>query len=265
MFLTLVLRLVFLPRVPRTIEYGAIAILGAVLVLIKIVYAPIVLLLLALPLVKKVCRNRKQVISVVLAILIALIPGIIWMYLVRYIDINSNPQANFDLQKTYVLQEPITYIKTLYYTFFTNQQTALSGLFGNFIWASAPLAAIYTYVASAIIVLSLLAKSGREENSIRVSRILRILLASISLVVAVFVATALYVYSTTLHQSSIVGIQARYFVPILPFILLAFYGNIVKNQVLIKLSIVIMSCFVLVGALLTIYFRLYQTLPMILQ
>lgn len=268
LFIALILRQLYLARKPTSLEYTIMTVLGAALVLVKLVYTPLVLLMLVLPIVKKECRNRKQLLLIALAVLITIIPGFIWTQLVGYIDINSNPQANFGLQKVYILHEPIMYLKTLYYTFFTNEQVALGHIFGDFVWASAPLPAIYAYIASAAILASLVVRSGREVNVGMVrnkDRIWRIALAMVSGMVGVLIATALYIYSTTLHQSSIVGIRARYFIPILPAVLLVFYGNIIKNQRVVKVGIVVMSCLVLIGAILTVYHRLYQTLPVILQ
>ena len=269
LFITLIAKIIYAKRSPKLIEYGMLTALGSVLVLIKLVYAPLVLLVLAIPLIKKECRNRKHILFALLTVIIAAVFGIIWTAMVGYIDINSNPQANFELQKAYVLHEPIVYLKTLYYTFFTNQQPlALGNIFGNFVWASAPLAPVYAYIASAILFASVVVKSGRE-TSIRLGkdkiRIWRASLAVVSLMTAVLIATALYVYSTTLHQSSIVGLQSRYFIPVLPAILLLFYGNVVKNQRMVKIGIVSMSVFVLIGSILTVYHRLYQVLPVILQ
>jgi uncharacterized membrane protein len=268
-FVALVLRLLYLSTPPKAADYGVITVLGAALVLIKLVYAPLVLLVLALPVIRKAWRSRKHILLVLMSVVGAIVPGIIWLNLVSYIDINSNPQANFDLQKAFIIHEPVLYLKTLYYTFFTNEQPlALAHIFGNFIWASAPLAAVYAYIASAALICSLFVRDSREVVqglSIRDRRIWRGFLVIVSFIIATLIATALYVYSTTLQQSSIVGIQARYFIPILPVILLIFYGNMVKNQRIMKMSIIVMSCVVLLGSVLTVYYRMYQTLPTILQ
>ncbi len=268
LFLALVLRLVYSPREPRVRNYAVLAGLGIALTLVKMVYAPIVLLVLALPFLKKEYRTRRHIILGLATIVVAIIPGLIWMHMVGYIDINSNPQANIHLQESYILQHPLVYLKTLYYTLFTNQQAALGGIFGNFVWESAPLPAFYTYLASGAIIVSLFVKSKREtirSVAMNMSNHLRITLAVVSAIIVALVSTALYVYSTTLHQSSVVGLQARYFIPVLPVLLLIFYGNVLKNQKLAKVGIVLLLVVVLIGALLTVYQRLYQTLPLILS
>lgn len=265
LFIAYIARRMFDSENPRLVQYGILAILGALLVLIKIAYAPIILLLLALPLIKKEYRNRKNIILTALTFIIAITPGLIWASLVSYIDINSNPKADFAAQKSFILSHPLTYLRTLYYTFFTiTPMPPLVNMFGSFVWDSVALPAFYAYVASAALLSSLFVKSKREINLSPVFkqyyRLWRGTLLVVSLIMGVFIATALYIYSTPLRQSYIFSIQSRYFIPLLPLIMLAFYGTSVKNQRPVKIGIVIMSCLALIGATLAIYFRLYQTL-----
>jgi uncharacterized membrane protein len=189
--------------------------------------------------------------------------------MVSYIDINSNPQADLVAQKMFILHAPITYLKTLYYTFFTNAQMALNNITGSFIWDSAPLPAIYAYLGFGTVTLSLFVKSFREPKNIRLTKkqagIWRTVVLAVVGFTSLIIATTLYVYSTALHQSSIVGLQSRYFLPLLPLFLLVFYGNTARNQMPVKKAIVVMSIVVLTGAVLTIWFRLYQALPLIIS
>jgi len=123
-------------------------------------------------------------------------------------------------------------------------------------------------MAPAVLVLSLLVRSDREAKVRALSRLesklWRTTLLVVSVLTMILIATALYVYSTTLRQSSIISIQSRYFLPLLPLLLLAFYGNTLKNQRKPKIALVCMSAFVLVGAALALYDRLYAVVPLIL-
>lgn len=265
LFIALVARLLFTSKKPGWLHYGTFAILGAALVLIKFAYAPILLLLLAVPFIKRGFRDRRNILLSLLVIVIAIVPGLIWAQLVSYIDINSNPQANFAAQKAFILNEPLTYLNTLYHTFFTNTpMPPLNNILGSFIWDSAYLPAIYAYLGSAAVVLSLFVKSLREKSSTLIPkqnyRLWRGSLIVTSFATVILIATALYVYSTPLRQSYIFSIQSRYFIPLLPMILLVFYGNFAKNHRVVKGSIVVLNCIALLGAVLTIYARLYQTL-----
>lgn len=262
LFVAFVTKLFFEAKKPRPFHYFVLGVLGVSLVLVKFVYAPILLLLLALLLIKNQYKNWKMVILMLLIIVASVIPGLIWTQLVSYIDINSNPQANFSAQKAFIISQPFTYVMTLYSTFFTNGHTALINIFGSFIWDSVVLPAFYAYVACAAVISSLFVKSRRELRALprRMEyNLWRALLVVSTLTTVILIATALYIYSTTYRQSSIVGIQSRYFIPLLPLILLVFYGNAVRNQRILKASIVLMCCIALMGAVLAIYFRLYQS------
>ena len=115
-------------------------------------------------------------------------------------------------------------------------------------------------------IAAVLVKSGRDSKkkfSAREQWLLRLLLAVIVSSVVLLISTALYIYCTTTYQNSIVGIQARYFIPLLPLVMLIFYGNVVKNQYVVKAGIVITSVILLIGAILTIYQRLYGLIPLL--
>lgn len=262
LFITFVLRKLLSTKEASLVDYGVLTLLGVSLLLVKIVYVPLLLLLIALPFIKPEYRKRKHIVLIFLTLLVSLIPGLLWMHAVSYININSNPRANFAAQKMFIFSHPLTYLRTLYYTFFTNTQNVLNNIFGNFVWDSTPLPAFYAYLAAAAAFLSLFVKSRREASLTALTkqgyRLWRLALVATGLITCLLIASALYIYSTTLHQSSIVGIQPRYFTPLLPIILLIFYGNTVRNQKVVKAGIVIMSCIALVGAVLAIYFRLYQ-------
>lgn len=267
LFLALLTRLVYTKAEATWLQYGLLVVLGATLALTKLAYAPLVLLLFVLPVIKQQYRSKKHLACIGAIVFGVLLAGYIWTQLVAYIDINSNPQADFAAQKAFIVSSPHMYIQTLYNTFFTNAQTSLANIFGSFIWDSTPLPAIYSYIAAASLFCSAVVKSGRELSTrVLSSSQLRIWRASLLIVCGVcivLIATALYVYSTTLRQTSIVGIQSRYFLPLLPFAMLVFYGNTVKNQFAVKVGIIMMSCFVLLGSVAVIYARLYQVLPLI--
>lgn len=243
--------------------------LGLLVTLIKLAYAPLVLLILLVPYFNGKFKNRRMIVYALASICIAIIPGLIWTGMVSYIDTNSNLEANFPLQRSFVLHHPFSYLKTVYYTFFTNEQAPLDGLFGNAIWASVPLPAIYSYLALVALTLALFVRDSREfvlkkQKQLQLN-VWKGGLLSVSLITALLIATVLYIYSSTLYQSSIIGLQARYFIPLLPFILLAFYGNFVKNQRTVKIFTICIVALILCGMILNVYHRLYQTLPILLR
>lgn len=259
---------VILAKGPTTIkQYAILALFGMLLTFMKLAYAPFVLLILAIPFITRNI-NRRQILLAVAGCVAALVPAIIWTMMVSYVDTNSNLQANFPLQKEFILSEPIVYLKTLFYTFFTPEQAPLEGMFGTAIWGSVTLPAIFTYVAVAASVLTIGIKDNREvtikKNDNYRNVAWRIALLAVAALTVLLIATVLYIYSSTLYQSTIIGLQSRYFIPLIPLILLAGYGNFVKNQKIVKIAIVGAVLFMLLGAVAVMYHRLYQTLPLLL-
>lgn len=249
-------------------HYLVLGLIGAILALMKLAYAPMLLLILVLPFVVRARVTKKSIITALIVTILALVPALVWTLMVSYIDTNSNLQANFPLQKEFILEHPLTYLKTLYYTFLTPMQTPLEGMYGTAIWGSVSLPAAFTFIASAIAVLTTTVKDPRELSLSRLSArsrtIWRVSLLATVAVTTTVIATALYIYSSTLHQSSIIGLQARYFVPLLPLILLGIYGNFIKNQKIVKVAIILTSTFLLIGMALIVYQRLYQVIPEII-
>ncbi len=270
LFVAMILRILLEQNKAGAKKFLFLGLLGSMLTLIKLAYAPIVLLVLVLPIAKREYRNRRSLVYVLGLIIISFLGGIIWTKLVSYIDINSNPQADFVAQRAFVLHQPITYLKTLYITFFTNPpMPPLNNIFGSFIWDSVPLPALYSYLATMGIAFSLFVKNRFELRiTSKLTPIIkwwRISAITVSILTAVIIATALYIYSTPLRLSSIISIQSRYFIPLLPLVLIALYGAQVKNQRTLKISIVAISCFILIGTVFLILLRLYHTTPLFIS
>ncbi|HMI09803.1 MAG TPA: DUF2142 domain-containing protein [Candidatus Saccharimonadales bacterium] len=269
LFLMYITNIVYSSKQPTTRNYVILAFLGMLLTFVKLAYAPLTLLILVIPFIKKTPISKRVVITALAATLIAIIPNLIWTTMVSYVDTNSNLQSNFPMQKSFILHEPILYIKTLYYTFFTNEQAPLDALFGNAVWNSVPLPAFFSYLAMTAVVLSVGVKNSREDvmrsMKSRGPIIWKLALLVASSITILIISTALYIYSSTLYQSSIIGLQARYFIPLLPVILLACVGNYFKNQKNVKIIIVCLSVIILLGATFALYHRLYQTLPILLR
>lgn len=268
LFLAYAVNSIFYTKPLTNRRYLILATLGIVLTLIKLAYAPFMLLIMAIPLIRKEF-NRRAILTALVAIIIALTPSVIWTGLVSYVDTNSNLQANFPLQKEFIVTEPYSYLKTVYYTFFTPEQAPLEGLFGTAIWGSVTLPAIFTYLAVGACLISTAIRDQRETVLDRIKKYQnytwRLSLLAVSMVTALLIATVLYIYSSTVYQSTIIGLQARYFIPLLPLLLIAVYGNFYKNQKIMKIIVISLVILILIGTAFIVYHRLYQTLPILLK
>lgn len=268
LFLTVFVNTIFKRKKVTIRQYLLLMAIGIILALIKIGYTPLVGLIFFIPFITNDYKSIRNVGIATGATVFAVLPAFLWSRAVSYIDTNSNLQANFPLQESFILHQPLIYIKTLFYTFFSDVQSPMHNLFGTSVWASASLPDILAYLAVAILVVSALVTSSRDihvEHFFKKFPLFwRIGLLVLSVFTAIFISTILYIYSSSLKQSSISGIQARYFIPLIPFVLIALYGNTLRRQKGPKWFIVISSIVMLLGMLFVVYHRLYQNLPTIL-
>jgi len=197
LFLTMFINTIFATKKIKVRQYVILAVIGIVLALIKIGYTPLVGLILLIPFITNGYKSVKNVALAFGATIIAVLPAFLWSRAVSYIDTNSNLQANFPQQESFIIHQPLIYIKTLFYTFFSDVQSPMQNLFGTSIWASASLPDILAYLAVAILIVSALITSRRdiavEKFFKKLPLLWRIAVLVISLFTAVFISTILYI------------------------------------------------------------------------
>jgi uncharacterized membrane protein len=241
--------------------------------LAKITYLPLILCVALIPILNVSQRRWKPLLILSMTVLIATIIPLVWMKTTGYIDTQNGPGSNLSLQKSFVFENPLLYLKTLYYTFLTNQNTGTTphlwiGFFGNFGYLTAPLPTLFAFVSVITLTISIFLKSPREikwkpkNKTLVMYRTLLVL--TISAVIGA-ISTALYLYYTSVKSSTVSGLQGRYFLPIAPLILLFFYGNtLLYNQKKTKIGIFVACVVVLSAAVFTAYSRYYLSLPPVL-
>lgn len=127
----------------------------------------------------------------------------------------------------YAFDEPARFIKMIGYTLVVNADFYIEGVFGAYVaWASQKLP-LWSYIL--FIVVLLLSKNGIGEGEYRVGGKMRLgmLTAFVAVVIVHFV---LFLIETFYGRLDIWGIQGRYFIPVLPFLLLSLRNNKVKQE-----------------------------------
>ena len=203
-------------------------IMSIVIALCKIVYIPVVGLLLILP--KDKFKTRKeQFWTVGLIIGLALTANLIWlaisnMYLVTFRGGNSKYQiAN-------LLSNPIEYMQMLFNTINLYGKEYLYSMFGGELgWDE--YVKINSIVPIAFGGMYLLFSTSEEDIKNRFTTYQKVIMVLIILAIVGLIFTSLYVQWTPLTYDYIAGVQGRYFIPILPLISLAILSAIkVKNS-----------------------------------
>ncbi|SDM70079.1 DUF2142 domain-containing protein [Bacillus sp. OK048] len=221
--------------------------IGLFVTLSKIVYIPMLLVFLLIPLRK--FKNKKDYLKKFLIVFVGcLIPFIIWNLMnlsnMSVPDMRGNPGVSPGDQVKFVLLHPMYYIKTLFVTLFSLGSSQLVSMIGK-------VATNYQYPAPSIVIytflfLMLLFGIINDENDLKMKgrRIDRGILIFILLTVMLLIYTAMYVGYNTVGNPIIYGIQGRYFVPIaiLFFLSISNYQIINKNNDINLLIQTIIHC-----------------------
>ena len=200
-------------------EKITLLVMSVVVALCKIVYLPLVGLILILPKEKfKNKKNKSKIIDFCMIAGIAVIVNLIWL------KIASGYLSNFregdsKIQVLLALQNPIQYIQTVLYTINLNGSEYLMTLFGAKLdWGQ--FVQLYSIVPYSLLAIYLFATVTDEEikNRFKTYQLVWITLVVLAIIALVF--TSLYVQWSTIGNESIAGVQGRYFLPILPLIML---------------------------------------------
>lgn len=228
LFIAYVLRLAFDDNVK--VEKKQIALLtamSAILALCKIVYLPLVGLILIIP-KEKFGGIKKKWLGCFIIILIATIANFVWLEIAsRYLlEFRSGDSK---LQVINILKNPIAYLKMLLYTMnkegYFYFDTMLGGQLGwggfvklNFV---VPFGLFMLYLISAICDNTIKNKFSKFQN---------VILFLISASICVLIFTSLYVQWTYIGNEVILGVQGRYFIPFIPLVFIYIGGIRINGE-----------------------------------
>jgi uncharacterized membrane protein len=264
LFIALVLRLAFTGSKPSIKNALPLIALALTVGLVKQAHIPILLLLVLLPMCNQNYRNKK-----IFAILIATGLGafslfIFWYMKTSGIVINFDPSIQPELQKQFVLHNPIEFAKILIRTYFTNNSNGfIIGMFGNFGWLTVTLPMLFIILSASLLILSTGIRNKGELimkdllRDIKKSVWFRVALIGTFVLVTVIVSAALYLYWTPYQFGSVLGIQGRYFLPILPLLLIPFINQKNTNNDTRKTIIILGSILILFVAIMISIGRFY--------
>ncbi len=200
-------------------------VMSIVMALCKIVYIPLVLLMFIIP--KEKFKNKQKMKPLIMIVAIACIINLIWLgfsstYL-RYFR-----EGDSALQVKTVLMHPIEYIQNCLYTLVLNGDQYILTMFGGELgWGE--LVNVHTAVPYILFVLFIWIMLTDQTIKDRFKLYQKIMIALTILAVGGLIFTSLFVQWTTCGSDSIAGIQGRYFIPILPLLML-----LVGSQIKLK-------------------------------
>lgn len=203
-------------------DIAILAITTIVIALCKIVYLPLCLLILILPKEKfGLLKNKKIIVISILSIAITL--NLIWLVYCSRFLIEFNGGVNSKEQVLYILRHPITYCITCFRTliFFTHYfiMGICGDCLGSYCVQTSP-----CFIFSCVVIISILFFNKDEKTKVKFDNFTKIVFLLIFLATVLLIFTSLYVQWTPAKNSIILGIQPRYFLPIL-FLLAVVFDN----------------------------------------
>ena len=255
----LILRLAAAPRPPSVGQWVVLVVLAAGLGLAKAPYAAVALLTFAIPLRHRTPAVPQRWGIALLAVVLAVIPTLVWTALTSSANLSLNPAADFGAQVSFVLGNPVSFLGVLYRTFLTDQAPGLyTSMFGNPVWLSAPLPAAWILLATAGLTLAVVTGDSREVRAGGRGMTVPVRVWSLLVAggVALVAAAAVYAGYTTPRAGLVDGFQGRYLLPALFLALIAVAGNRLRRPGSGRVALLILMVAVSVGGVLTVYLRL---------
>jgi len=259
LFIATVIKLAFDTKKIVWWHIGLIAVFIALLGLVKPAYLPLAAIAILIPIFNKSFRKKSKIAISSAVLVLAALPGMLWLKATSFIQDNYSHGVDPSAQQQYVLHEPLNFIATLFNTYFTDAQPKLyKTLFGNFVWDTAPIPFIFMLLCAVVMVITLFVSSPREKK-ITFPVYVKVLFLAISGLLVTAISYGLYVYYTAFKDTSILGLQGRYFIPFLPLVGLAFLNpGPQKQQKWIKVAVVLSLVALLVSAVVVLIFRIYK-------
>lgn len=235
------------------ISYFDILFLGTLFIITalgKYVYLP-VFGLIFLSFDKLKAMNFKKWIMVASLILIAVIA----YYLFNYVFISSSTNeavntyiiennVNPSLQIQHIISHPIAFIRTLYQTFINYGYFYLSSVvIAPLSWLSIPIDGILIYFYFFLIAVSILV----DKSKVKFNKINIVWILFLVGLMTIGVLYALYISWSPVGGPLVLGVQGRYFIPVLILVLLLFVGE--KKLYLKRPNLMIISGLILVHVL----------------
>lgn len=187
-------------------HYFAILPICILISITKIVYAPLCLLLFAIPKERFGSLKRKIVWIISLGVIV-IAAYLIWRFVAPPIRNASDPS----IQISSILQNPAYFIAIIFNSISENSLLYFTGTLGGHLeWFNVNLSMLYIFSAFTIFVL-LCAKARRNYTITKPIKLLSIAIFSF---ITFLIFTALYISWTKVGESIIDGVQGRYFLPI---------------------------------------------------
>ena len=201
-------------------------ILGILLSLYKIVYLPFCLLFFLIP-KEKFKSNKNYIIHVITMITLVIVLNLGWLIISQGFLIEFQPGVNTAEQIKYILSNPFRYIYVLFCTIIDNGSYYFLTMLGSQMgWLDVYINTSIMYIYAVLIIII----SLYDENNIEEDIVLKYFMIVV-LIIILLTFTSIYVQWIAVGDTTVSGIQGRYFISLLvPFLIFSKSKNIIIRE-----------------------------------
>jgi uncharacterized membrane protein len=186
----------------------------------KIIYILMILLLFTLS-GKMIGTRKKRIYLHVILPAAAILCNLVWLSISSSYLIEFNPGVNTAGQLNYVLHHPFHFIGILENTLTNNAANTFNQMIGaNLGWLNVNVAQIVTLVFTIL----LFYEWFHPQKGLKLSGRTNFILILIFALTFLAVYASLYLQWTPVGEDTIIGVQGRYFLPVLPLLIYALVG-----------------------------------------
>lgn len=228
-FLAYILALFEMNRKLNKKDFIILLVLGTFLAFSKLIYIPLIGLLLLIP-KTKFKNNKDKIIKLSIIFLILISINIFWLNIAnKYLEVYTLGKSK--AQISFILSNPFKYFQIFLYSIESNGIDLILQTFGKYLlWgeelSNETLVPLTLIITSIILIIN-------EKNKKLNCKSSNIILTLISLVIIALIFTSIFIQWTRYGTDIMYGVQGRYFLPILPLILILL-SNIVKYKANLK-------------------------------
>ena len=247
---------------PQTVKFTnkwiiTLAVLGVLIALSK---SYILLLPLIFLLPPRLFNTKKDYFISVLGILAVAFAGLAyWSFCIKGLSLDMNDSfANSAMQMEFIKTHPLAYILVLIKTFFVKTPRLLITMIGVLGWQDTKLDWI-TYIAYPVLIYF----AVRADNfDFKLEKWQKVLIWAVLIAGTVITYTSLYIMWSPVGNSVVLGLNGKYFIPLMLPLCLIFKNSIAKyDYEKVKLAIIIAVILILASSELSLLHRFYNITP----
>jgi len=204
-------------------DYIILIILASIISLSKLVYLPFLLLLLLLINKKDSTSKKVKILGIIIG---GFILNMLWGSIAfEYLSIGQGLNSKYYIVD--ILTHPFQFIQKFIFTWYLNFGKYMNDLFGgNNAWYGHVIKDA-SIVPIIFVIISLVLSIFDKECHLELKTVPKVIISIIMLLLIALISTSLYISCTPIGFSYFVGIQGRYFLPLLLPILLIL-GSFIK-------------------------------------